>query len=59
MVQEIEQRCVAMGDGEMGVANKMPQTPGKQDNSQDQMGMTLAEIPNKGEREPVETISRG
>jgi hypothetical protein len=23
---------------------------------QDQTGMTLAEIPNKGEREPVETI---
>jgi hypothetical protein len=27
--------------------------------SQDPMGMTLAKIPNKGDREPVETISRG
>jgi hypothetical protein len=27
--------------------------------SQDPTGMTLAEIPNKGEREPVETISSG
>jgi hypothetical protein len=26
--------------------------------SQNPMGMTLAEIPNKGERKPVETISR-
>jgi hypothetical protein len=25
---------------------------------QDPMGMSLAEIPNKGEREPIETISR-
>jgi hypothetical protein len=29
--------------------------PGKQDPT----GMTLAEIPNKGERESVENISRG
>ena len=27
--------------------------------SQDPTGMTLAEIPHKGEGEPVETISRG
>jgi hypothetical protein len=27
--------------------------------SQDLTGKILAEIPNKGEREPVETISRG
>jgi hypothetical protein len=27
--------------------------------SQNPMGMTLAEIPNKGEKEPIETISRG
>jgi hypothetical protein len=26
---------------------------------QEQTGMTLAEIPNKGERKPIETISRG
>jgi hypothetical protein len=38
-----------MGDGELGVANRK---------SQMSMGMTLAEIANKGKREPVETISR-
>jgi hypothetical protein len=27
--------------------------------SQDPMGITLAEIPNKSKREPVEAISRG
>lgn len=32
--QEIEQRCVAMGDGELGVANRkshMPEARGSQD----------------------------
>ena len=29
--QEIEQRCVAMGDGELGVATRKPQMPGKQE----------------------------
>ena len=27
--QEIKQRCVAMGDGELGVATRKPQLPGK------------------------------
>ena len=56
--QEIEQRCVAMGDGEPGSNQKVPDAR-KARGSQDPTGMTLAEIPNKGEREPVETISRG
>ena len=29
--QEIEQRCVAMGDGELGVATRKSQMPGKQE----------------------------
>ena len=28
--QEIEQRCVAMREGELGVANRKSQMPGKQ-----------------------------
>ena len=53
--QEIEQRCVSMGDGELGVTTRKYQMPGKQD----PMGMTLTEIPHRGKGEPVETISRG
>jgi hypothetical protein len=29
--QEIEQRCVAIGDGELGVATRKSQMPGKQE----------------------------
>jgi hypothetical protein len=29
--QEIEQRCVAMGNGELGVATRKSQMPGKQE----------------------------
>jgi hypothetical protein len=29
--QEIEQRCVAMGDGELGIAPRNSQMPGKQE----------------------------
>jgi hypothetical protein len=29
--QEIEQRCVAMEDGELGIANRISQMPGKQE----------------------------
>jgi hypothetical protein len=29
--QEIKQRCVAMGDGELGIATRKSQMPGKQD----------------------------
>jgi hypothetical protein len=59
VVQEIEQRCVAVRDGELwGSHQKVPDAR-KARGSQDPTGMTLVEIPNKGEREPVETISRG
>ena len=56
--QEINQRCFAMGDGELGVATRKSQMPRNQE-SQDSTGMTLAEIPLKGEGDPVETISKG
>jgi hypothetical protein len=52
---EFEQRGVAMGNGELGVATSKSQMPGKQDPKE----MRLAEMPNKEEGEPVETISRG
>jgi hypothetical protein len=29
--QEIEQRCVAMGDGKLGVATRKSQLPGKEE----------------------------
>ena len=53
--REIEQKCVTVGDGELGIATRMSQMTGKQD----LLGMTLAEITNKGETEPMEIISRG
>jgi hypothetical protein len=49
--QEIEQRCVAEEVGELQVNARDPR------GSQDASGMTLAKIPNKGEREPFENIS--
>jgi hypothetical protein len=56
--QEIEQRCVAMGNGEtVGSNQKVPEAR-KARISQDPKGMTLTEIPHKGWEEPVETISR-
>jgi hypothetical protein len=60
--QGIEQKCVSIGDreqgGREGSQQKVPDIR-KARGSQDPTGMTLAEITNKGEREPVETISRG
>jgi hypothetical protein len=41
-----------------GITQKVPDAS-KSKASQDPIGMTLAEIPYKGEGEPVETISRG
>jgi hypothetical protein len=38
-----------MGDGKLGVAIRKSQMPGKQDPT----GMTLVEIPNKEEGEPI------
>jgi hypothetical protein len=48
-----------MGDGELGVATRKCQMPGKQEAPQDPMGMTLAGISNKEKGELVKTISRG
>ena len=56
--QKIEQRCVALGIGNRGNQQKVPDVK-KARGSQDPMGITLAEIPNKSKREPVEAISRG
>ena len=57
--QVFEQRCVAMRDEQVGISNdKMPGARKARD-SQDLTGMRLAEMPNKGEAEPVENISRG
>jgi hypothetical protein len=36
--QEIEQRCVAMGDGELGVATRKSHMPGKQEPPRTQQG---------------------
>ena len=51
------------GEGKRGAESGMGGDGGKHvrkaRDSQDPMGMTLAEIPHKGEGEPVETISRG
>jgi hypothetical protein len=44
--QEIEQRCVAMGDGHLGVTNKKSQMPGNK-SLRDPKWMILAEIPYK------------
>ena len=50
--REIEHSYIAVGDGELRVASRSKRLPGPS-------RVTLAEIPQKGEREPVETISRG
>jgi len=55
---EIEQRCVGMGDREMGFSTENPRRQASK-RLPGPTGITLAKIPNKGEREPVETISRG
>ena len=56
--QKIEQKYVAMGWGTGGSQQKV-QVARKERGFQDPTEMTLAEIPNKGEIEPVEIISRG
>jgi hypothetical protein len=53
------QRCVSMGGRELGITNRKSQMLRKEDACRFQNGMTLAEIPNKWEREPVKTISSG
>ena len=54
--QEIEQRYVAMGDGETEGSNQKVPDDRKAKSSQDPTGMTFVEIQ---EEEPVDTISRG
>jgi hypothetical protein len=48
-----------MGDGELGDSNQNVSDARKARASQNPTVMTLAEIPHKGEGEPIETISRG
>ena len=58
-MEEIEQKCIAVVDGELGVgSNQIVPDARKARASQDPIGMTLDEIPHKGEGEPVKTISR-
>ena len=52
------EECSNGGWGTRGSHQQVPGTR-KARVSQDPTGMILAEIPNKGEKEPVETISRG
>ena len=47
-----------MGNGELGVAIRKSLIPGKQEAPRPK-GDDIAEVPNKWEREPVDTISRG
>ena len=48
-----------MGHGELGGSNQKVSDARKVRSSQDPIGMTLAEMPHKGEGEPVDTIARG
>jgi hypothetical protein len=48
-----------MRGGETGGSNHKVSDARKARDSQDSMGMTLAEISNKGEKKSLETISRG
>ena len=59
MWEEMGELC--RGVQQWGMGNWGPDVPDtrKAKSSQDPTRMTLAKIPNKGEREPVETISRG
>jgi hypothetical protein len=57
--QEIEQRCVVMGDMELGGSNQKVTDSRIAKVSQDPTCMTLAEIPHKREGQLVKTISRG
>jgi hypothetical protein len=48
-----------MGEWETGGSNQKVPDARKVRTSQGPSGMTLAEIPNKGEGEPIEILSRG
>ena len=47
--QKIEQRCVAVGDGQLVVATRKCPDATNPGVSQDPTGMALPKIPNKGE----------
>jgi hypothetical protein len=55
--QEVEQVCSNEAWGTGGSHHKVP-AAWKARGSQDAMGMTSPEIPNKREREPIKIISR-
>jgi hypothetical protein len=57
--QEFEQMCAAMGYWGTGGSNHKVPDARKARTSQDPPGKTLPKIPNKGEGESVQTISRG
>jgi hypothetical protein len=57
MKEEIEQRCSSGGWGTGDSYQKFPDAR-KARGSQDPTRVTLAEIPNKVEEEPIKTISR-
>ena len=46
--QEIEQKYVAVGDKELGIATRKTQMPGKQGVTRNQWRLKLAEIATKG-----------
>ena len=48
-----------MENGQLGLATSKSQMPQKQEDPMSEKVMRLAEMPNKGEGEHVETISRG
>ena len=54
--QEFEYKHVVVGDEELGVATRKLQAPGKGETPRTNV-MTLAEMPNKGDIQPVESTS--
>ena len=57
--EEVEKRCVAVENGKLGIDTRKSQHVRKAKGSQDPTWMALTKLPNKGEMELVETISRG
>ena len=52
-VRNLNGGVVAMGDGKLGGSHQKSPDARDPRGSQDPTGMTLAKIPNKGEREPI------
>ena len=57
-VRKLNNMCSNREWGSGGSNQKVPDAR-KARASQDPMGITLSEIPHRGEKEPVQTISRG